>query len=553
MKKRRLLIFAILLGLITLFISFSQFISPSTEEMGGTEKDFSSERALDYLKEVAKEPHPMGSPANKKVRDYIVKYFQEIDVPVEIQSKPVKDIRDEKYAAELGTETVENIIAKIPGTSGDDNAILLTAHYDSVTKAPGASDDGYGVVTIMETARALKQMQAPKNTIYFVLTDGEEPGLLGASAFKDRTDVLNKVSVMFNFEARGNAGVPILFETSSNDLKLVQLYKKTVPYPIAYSFASEMYKRMPNDTDFTEFKVTRKLGYNFANMNGLEAYHAETDRVENSNEGTIRHFGSYAFPLVKKYMMMDEKEFQALEESESDAIYFPLMKKTLVVYSEKVVIPLMVVLLVLTAAIFFYSFKKQVIQIKGFALSFFAMIGSLVAIFVCFFLLIRLLTIVFNGGIDEYNMIMFGKFDPTILTLLVLLAVMFSFFFSKWISKKYGIMNFAVSTQILWIVLAVMTSLTFKGVSYAFTIPAIISLLLVIPIVLKLNWAKAVYHYVVVAGWTVPSILLLAPIMYLMYVALTISIAPILAILTAIITFPIVAIVNWLMTDDSKT
>lgn len=550
MKKRRLLIFAILLGLLTLFISFSQFLSPSSEEMGGTEKDFSSERALDYLKEVAKEPHPMGSPANKKVKDYIVKYFQDIDVPVEIQSKLVKDIRDEKFAAEIGPETVENIIATIPGTAGDDHAILLTAHYDSVSEAPGASDDGYGVVTIMETARALKQMPAPKNTIYFVLTDGEELGLLGASAFKDRTDVLNKVRVMFNFEARGNAGVPILFETSSNDLKLVQLYKKTVPYPVAYSFVSEMYKRMPNDTDFTEFKVTKKLGYNFANMNGLEAYHTEIDRMENSDEGTIRHFGSYAFPLVKKYMMMDAKEFQALEESKSNAIYFSLMKKTLVVYSEKVVVPLMVVLLVLTAAIFFYCFKKQVIQMKGFALIFFAMIGSLVAIFIFYYLLIHLLTIVFYGGINEYSMVMFGTYDSTILTLMVLLAIVLSFFFTKWISKKYGTINFAMSTQVVWIVLAMMTSLTFKGVSYAFTIPAIISLLLVIPIVLKLNWVKAVYHYVVIAGWIVPSILLLAPIMYLMYVALTINIAPILALLTAIITFPIVAIVNWLKAED---
>lgn len=550
MKKRRLLIFAIFLGLLTLFISFSQFLSPSSEEMGGTEKDFSSERALDYLKEVAKEPHPMGSPANKKVKDYIVKYFQDIDVPVEIQSKLVKDIRDEKFAAEIGAETVENIIATIPGTAGDDHAILLTAHYDSVSEAPGASDDGYGVVTIMETARALKQMPAPKNTIYFVLTDGEELGLLGANAFKDRTDVLNKVRVMFNFEARGNAGVPILFETSSNDLKLVQLYKKTVPYPVAYSFVSEMYKRMPNDTDFTEFKVTKKLGYNFANMNGLEAYHTEIDRMENSDEGTIRHFGSYAFPLVKKYMMMDAKEFQALEESKSNAIYFSLMKKTLVVYSEKVVVPLMVVLLVLTAAIFFYCFKKQVIQMKGFALIFFAMIGSLVAIFIFYYLLIHLLTIVFYGGINEYSMVMFGTYDSTILMLMVLLAIVFSFFFTKWISKKYGTINFAMSTQVVWIVLAMMTSLTFKGVSYAFTIPAIISLLLVIPIVLKLNWVKAVYHYVVIAGWIVPSILLLVPIMYLMYVALTINIAPILALLTAIITFPIVAIVNWLKAED---
>lgn len=552
MKKKRLLIFAILLALLTFFISFSQFLSPSQEEVGETEKDFSSDRALDYLKEVAKEPHPIGSPANKKVRDYIVKHFQNIDVPVEIQSKPVKDIKDEKYAAEIGAENVDNIIAKIQGTSDDDNAILLTAHYDSEIETPGASDDGYGVVTILETARALKQLPAPKNTIFFVLTDGEEQGLLGATALQDRTDILDQVRVMINFEARGNTGVPIMFETSSNDLKLVQLYKEIVPYPVAYSFASEMYKKMPNDTDFTELKVTKKLGYNFANMGGLKAYHAAIDRVENSDEETIRHFGDYALPLVKKYMMMDAKEFQAIEESKGNAIYFPLMKKTLIVYSEKLVIPLMIVLLVLTVAIYFFSFKKQVTRFKWFALSLLAMIGSLVSIFIFYFLLIRLLTIVFNVEIDEDGIVMFGTYDPFILTLLVLLATVLSFFFAKWISKKCGTVNFAMSTQVLWIVMAVMTSLTFKGISYAFTIPAIISLLLILPIIVKVKWVKGAYHYVAVAGWTVSSILLLAPIMYMIYVAKTISIAPIIAILTALITFPIIGIVNWLMTNDGE-
>jgi len=552
MKKRKLLIFAILLALLTSFISFSQFLSPSQVEVGETEKDFSSDRALNYLKEVAKEPHPIGSSANKKVKDYIVKHFQNIDIPVEIQSKPVKDISGGEYAIEIGAENVENIIAKIQGTSGDDNAILLTAHYDSEIETPGASDDGYGVVTIMEAARALKQMPAPKNTIYFVLTDGEEQGLLGASALQERTDILDEVRVMLNFEARGNTGVPIMFETSSNDLKLVQLYKETVPYPVAYSFASEMYKKMPNDTDFTELKVTKKLGYNFANMGGLEAYHAEIDRVENSDEETIRHFGDYALPLVKKFMMMDAKEFQALEDSKDDAIYFPLMKKTLVVYSEKFVIPLMIVLLLLTVAIFFFSFKKQVTKIKGFTFSLIATIGSLVSIFIFYFLLIRLLTIVFNVAIDEDSIVMFGTYDPVILTLMVLLAIVLSFFLAKWISKKYGTVNFVISTQVLWIVLAVMSSLTFKGISYAFTIPAIISLLLILPILVKVKWAKGVYHYVAVAGWTVTSILLLAPIIYLIYIAKTISIAPIITVVTALITLPIVGIVNWLTTDDGE-
>jgi len=57
------------------------------------------------------------------------------------------------------------------------------------------------------------------------------------------------------------------------------------------------------------------------------------------NRPTTRHWGIlFSLFKVKKFMMMDAKEFRALEDSKDNAIYFPLMKKTLVVYSEKLVI-----------------------------------------------------------------------------------------------------------------------------------------------------------------------------------------------------------------------
>lgn len=552
MKKRKLHIFVCILAFLTLFISFTQFSGPSKEEVGQTEKDISSDRAIEHLKKIAKEPHPIGSPANKKVRNYIEKYFQNLNIPVEIQSKSVMDIEGGKYAIEIGAENVENIIAKIQGTSDDNNAILLTAHYDSAPETPGAADDGYGVVTIMEAARALKQMPAPKNTIYFVLTDGEEQGLLGANALKDRKDILNQVRVIINLEARGNTGVPMLFQTSPNDLKLVQLYNEVVPYSIAYSFATEIYKKMPNDTDFTELKETVKIGYNFANIGGVETYHEKTDRIESVDEETMRHFGDFVLPLVKKYMMMDTKEFEILEESQGDAIYFPLMKKFLVVYSDEVVIPLMMVLLVLTVMTMFLSLKKQVLQMKGVILSLVSMIGSLVPIYIFNFLLVQLLTKVFDVKTDEDGLVMLDMYHTFILTLIVLLAIIFSAIFAKWITKKFGIMNFVMSTQILWVVLAVITSLIFKGISYAFTIPAIISLLLLLPIIVKVNWIKIIYHYVIITGWIVPSILLLAPTLYMIYVAKTVGIAPIIAIATSVIAYPTIAIVNGLMADDGE-
>ena len=43
-----------------------------------------------------------------------------------------------------------NILVKVPGSSKhDSNAVLFSAHYDSVSSAPGATDNGIGVVAAL--------------------------------------------------------------------------------------------------------------------------------------------------------------------------------------------------------------------------------------------------------------------------------------------------------------------------------------------------------------------------------------------------------------------
>lgn len=72
-----------------------------------------------------------------------------------------------------------------------DSVIVVDAHYDhlGVSKRVvngdsifnGADDDASGTVTVLEIARALKAGPRPKRTIIFLLTTGEEVGLLGTS------------------------------------------------------------------------------------------------------------------------------------------------------------------------------------------------------------------------------------------------------------------------------------------------------------------------------------------------------------------------------------
>ncbi|MEO6528915.1 MAG: M20/M25/M40 family metallo-hydrolase [Gemmatimonadaceae bacterium] len=83
-----------------------------------------------------------------------------------------------------------NVVGILRGTDPvlRDSAVLIDAHYDHLGVGPavngdsiynGADDDASGVVAVLEIARALSAGPAPKRTVIFAATTGEEVGLLG--------------------------------------------------------------------------------------------------------------------------------------------------------------------------------------------------------------------------------------------------------------------------------------------------------------------------------------------------------------------------------------
>jgi len=75
---------------------------------------------------------------------------------------------------DVGNNVVANLDAEKGGGSRKDEIVLVGAHYDTQTNAPGANDNGTGVAGALEIARLL----APRNferTIRFVAFVNEEP------------------------------------------------------------------------------------------------------------------------------------------------------------------------------------------------------------------------------------------------------------------------------------------------------------------------------------------------------------------------------------------
>jgi hypothetical protein len=80
-------------------------------------------------------------------------------------------------------EDGENVYAFLPATVPSEENLVLGAHLDSVTRAPGASDNATGCALVLGVAAHLVGLNQRARNVYLVFFDEEERGLQGSRAF----------------------------------------------------------------------------------------------------------------------------------------------------------------------------------------------------------------------------------------------------------------------------------------------------------------------------------------------------------------------------------
>ena len=183
--------------------------------------------------------------------------------------------------------------------AGTGEAVLLAVHYDSVGAGPSVSDDGVAVAATLEIARLLKQGPRPRNDVIFLIDDGEEAELLGATAFSARHPWAAEVGAVVNLEARGTGGSSFMFETGTDNAWLIELMRRHVPRPSTSSLFYSIYQRLPNDTDFTVFREYGMNGVNFAFIRNVAHYHTPLDDLDHYSPATLQHQGDNALGMVR--------------------------------------------------------------------------------------------------------------------------------------------------------------------------------------------------------------------------------------------------------------
>jgi hypothetical protein len=135
---------------------------------------------------------------------------------------------------ELGRVPTFNTIATIPGTEFPDEYIVLSAHFDSWDGGTGATDNGTGTITMMETARILKKLYPnPKRTIIIGLWGSEEQGLNGSRAYvEDHPKVVEGLQALFNQDNGTGRVVNLSGQGFLNSYAYLGRWMETVPESI---------------------------------------------------------------------------------------------------------------------------------------------------------------------------------------------------------------------------------------------------------------------------------------------------------------------------------
>jgi hypothetical protein len=497
-------------------------------------KEFSSERSFAYLTKIASQSHPLGTAAHDAVRSYLMNQLSALGLDPQTQHATfLQERRNDYLAADL-----DNILVRIQG-SNNSKGVLLVAHYDSAITSPGAGDDGAGVATLVETARVLHQGPRLRNDVIFLLSDGEEQGSLGAKVFLRDHPWAKNVGAVLNFEARGTAGPSLMFETGANSDWLVKEFIATARYPYANSLMPGVYKLLPNDTDFTDFKKAGLPGLNFAFADGATDYHSALDSLGRVSISSLEHHGSYALSMARYLGDADLNHVFARGEE----IYFNILGRHVVAYSMTTAWILTTMAIAACICVLVAMYRRKLVTTRNLALAALVVISAIFLTALVAYGVITFLTSTSQNLRAVFDNRLY-RFALTAIGLAMASACML-FTFKR---GKFG--NLQAAALLIWTICVLLTMLYCPGASYVILWPLLAALVATAAEVITKTEYSLAKRYLLLLVLTVPVCILLVSTLELMYVAFFAEAAYIPAAFTAL--FLAIVLPQWKPLLDRK-
>jgi hypothetical protein len=346
---------AVITALIILQVSVP--VAPRT-----TPKGINLTEAWHDLQYLTASYHPYNSKRNVEVHDWLLKRVKTIISQTEraswhttketAQAYVFEDnISNLTFSSPGSTSTVSgvsvyfegtNIVVYVRGTDDEETkwwedpkgkpenkrGVLVNAHYDSVSTGFGATDDGVGVVSILQLLKYYTTPgNAPKHGLVLLLNNGEEDFLNGARVFSQHP-LAKFTSTFLNLEGAGAGGKAILFR--STDTEVTRAYAKS-EYPTGTVLTGNGFERglIRSQTDYVIFNgVMGMRGLDVAFMEPRARYHTNQDDARHTGRHSLWHMLSAALTTTQRLTATGMTD----ESKETDGVWFDLLGRVFAVF-----------------------------------------------------------------------------------------------------------------------------------------------------------------------------------------------------------------------------
>ncbi|NIK77512.1 tripeptide aminopeptidase [Paenibacillus castaneae] len=273
--------------------------------------------------------------------DSETKHEQEISLVLKQKFEALGLLVSEDDAAAKTGHGAGNLFAILEASEENSSAptVLFTCHMDTVTPGvgikPQLDDDGYirsdgttilgaddkaGLAAIFEAIRVVKEQSIPHGRIQFVITVGEESGLLGARSLD-----ASKLEAKFGYALDSNGSVGDIAVAAPTQAKVtIKMYGRSAHAGVnpedgisAIQVAGKAIARMPLG------RIDKETTANIGRFEGGGATNIVCDfvRLDAEARSIVQHKLDNQIAAMRKAVESAAEEYGARGELESDIIY----------------------------------------------------------------------------------------------------------------------------------------------------------------------------------------------------------------------------------------
>ncbi|OJD21400.1 hypothetical protein ACJ73_07260 [Blastomyces percursus] len=270
-----------------------------------------------------------------------------------------------------------NIIVYIRGTEDDPEnwwersngkpkgkgGVLVNAHYDSVSTGYGATDNGIGVVSLLQLLKYFTTPgNKPRKGLVLLFNNGEEDYLNGAHVFGQHP-LSNFTHTFLNLEGAGAGGRAALFRTT--DTEVTRFYQNA-KHPFGSVLAADGFKMglLRSQTDYVVFNGIFGLrGLDLAFIAPRSRYHTDQDDSRHTSVDSLWHMLSAAIGTTEGLVSYTETDFDGKSQSQDKVnsgtgtlgVWFDMFGSAFAVFRLHTLFALSVTLLVVAPLVIFIT------------------------------------------------------------------------------------------------------------------------------------------------------------------------------------------------------